>query len=274
MLGSFLRWSCVLLPLLVALDCKPPRAHRSRTKAAHAARAAGSAQVPSSGTPALAPPPAAVAGLAPSAASAPSAPSASSKARSALERREACEFKKGAMPEQTLAAEEPLGQRIPIDHFVIVMQENRSFDHYFQELPKFGQPDVDVTPKGYLNPNPDPKDKRDVAPFHESSLCGRDTRHDWNSAHKQFNDGKMDGFVSTSNPKGKRALGYYDASDIGYYYALANTFAIGDRYFASILGPTWPNRMFFHSASTFGHIGNTAPPELQEEQSLFHQLSQ
>ena len=51
----------------------------------------------------------------------------------------------------------------------------------------------------------------------------------------------MDGFISTSNPKGVRALGYYDSSDLGYYYALANTFAIGDRYFASILGPTWPN---------------------------------
>ena len=84
----------------------------------------------------------------------------------------------------------------------------------------------------------------------------------------------MDGFVATSNPRGVRALGYYDATDLGYYYALANTFAIGDRYFASILGPTWPNRMFFHSGTTFGHIGNTAPPELPQEQSLFHQLSQ
>ena len=83
----------------------------------------------------------------------------------------------------------------------------------------------------------------------------------------------MDGFVATSNPKGRRALGYYDESDLGYYYALANTFAIGDRYFASILGPTWPNRMFFHSGSSFGHIGNTAPPALPEEQSLFNQLS-
>jgi phospholipase C len=195
-------------------------------------------------------------------------------AQSARARREACEFAKGAMPEQTLDAGAPTGQRIPIDHFVIVMQENRSFDHYFQELPKFGQPDVDVSPKGYKNPNPDPKDNRDIAPYHATALCGRDTRHDWNSAHKQYNDGQMDGFIETSNPKGSRALGYYDASDLGYYYALANTFSIGDRYFASMLGPTWPNRMFFHSASSFGHIGNTPPKALPEEQSLFHQLSQ
>ena len=256
MLGSFWRWSWLLLPLLVAENCKPPRAHRTRAKIAKSAAY--------DWTPAPPPP-------VPPPAQADSAKAAAGKARSALERREACEFKKGARPEQTLDAEQPIGQRIPIDHFVIVMQENRSFDHYFQELPKFGQPDADVTPKDYYNP--DPKGRQDVVPYHATALCGRDTRHDWNSAHKQFNDGKMDGFVSTSNPKGIRALGYYDASDLGYYYTLANTFSIGDRYFASILGPTWPNRMFFHSASTFGHIGNTAPPALPEEQSLFHQLS-
>ena len=248
MLGSFLpRRSCLLLLLLVvAADCKPPRPYRSRSKTAAPAPSHGSSSV------ALA---------AASNESSFGAPSPlPEKARSAQERREACEFKKGALPEQTQAPDEPLGQRIPIDHFVIVMQENRSFDHYFHDLQKFGQVAADVTPVGYVNA--DPHGKQDVAPFHQTSLCGKDTRHDWNSAHQQFNDGKMDGFISTSNPKGRRALGYYDANDLGYYYALANTFAIGDRYFASILGPTWPNRMFFHSASSFGHIGNTAPPAL------------
>jgi len=261
MLASFLRWSCVVLPLLVAADCKPPRPYRSRAKLAKsAAHPLPVAQQAMALPPLLAP-------ALPS-----SDPRPSAKLQSALQRRGACVFKKGAMAEQTLDPGEPIGQRIPIDHFVIVMQENRSFDHYFQELPQFGQPDVDVTPKGYVNA--DPHGKQDVAPYHATALCGRDTRHDWNSAHKQFNEGKMDGFVSTSNPKGRRALGYYDASDIGYYYALANTFSIGDRYFASILGPTWPNRMFYHSGTSFGYIGNAAPPVLTEEQSLFHQLSQ
>ena len=263
MLGSFSpRWSCLVLLLLVAADCKPPRPYRAKAKTAKLAKAHASA-------PGTTPAASALPSALPAVVS--SAPAVSHKPRTALERREACEFKKGAMPEQTLDAEGPIGQRIPIDTFVIVMQENRSFDHYFQQLPKFGQPDADVTPKGYVNF--DPHEKRDVAPYHATQLCGKDTRHDWNSAHKQFNDGKMDGFVATSNPKGKRALGYYDANDLGYYYALANTFGIGDRYFASMLGPTWPNRMFFHSASSFGHIGNTAPRAIPEEQSLFHQLS-
>src|SRR4051812_905943 len=150
MFASLLRWSCVVLPLLVAADCKPPRPYRKRAKVekpfTRAAAPAASAESP----PSLVPAP--LSGT-PSLAGKSSSPSGSSKPRSARERRDACEFKKGAMPEQTLDAEEPIGQRIPIDHFVIVMQENRSFDHYFHDLPKFGQPDVDVTPKGYVNPD-------------------------------------------------------------------------------------------------------------------------
>ena len=81
-------------------------------------------------------------------------------ARSALTRREACEFKKGDLADKTVAFEGPLWQRIPIDHFVIVMQENRSFDHYFQQLPKFGQPAAEVAPEDFHSR--DPETERDV----------------------------------------------------------------------------------------------------------------
>ncbi|HEY2408147.1 MAG TPA: alkaline phosphatase family protein [Polyangiaceae bacterium] len=191
---------------------------------------------------------------------------------SAAERRAACEFGAGATPSQTLDSDEPRGAEIPIDHFVIVMQENRSFDHYFQGLPAAGQPDAEVAPRDFHNK--DPKTGRQVGIFLQKVLCSKDVRHDWNSAHLQYDDGKMDGFVLTSNPMGARALAYYDATTLGYYYALANTFAIGDHYFASILGPTWPNRMFFHAASSFGHIGNTPPPDEGVKPSLFRELEQ
>src|SRR5213083_368761 len=125
-------WLCLVL--LAVSACKPPRRHPQRRKGhAHAravsAASAAAISAPTAVTSALSGPP----------------------ARSALERREACEFKKGDLPEKTLSPGDPLGQRIPIDHFVIVMQENRSFDHYFQQLPKFGQPDADVAPPDYQN---------------------------------------------------------------------------------------------------------------------------
>jgi phospholipase C len=248
MARSLAPWWCLLL--LIPIGCRrhAPRQHAVQTQSA----ASGSTRALEM--------PSAVASCAPATA-----------VRTALARREACEFKKGDFAQKTLAPDEPIGPRIPIDTFVIVMQENRSFDQYFQQLPKFGQPDVAVAPAGFRNE--DSLTKREVEMFHQTALCDKDVRHDWNSAHRQFNDGKMDGFVDTSNPRGSRAVGYYDATELKYYYTLANTFAIGDHYFASVLGPTWPNRMFFHSGTTLGHIGNVVPPEFPEEQSLFHQLS-
>src|SRR6478735_10868508 len=100
MLVSFLRWSCVVLPLLVAADCKPPRPYRPRVKLAKSA-----AHPPPLALPAVVPAPA-LASPQPN-----HEPPPSNKLQSALQRREACVFKKGAMPEQTLDAGEPIGQR-------------------------------------------------------------------------------------------------------------------------------------------------------------------
>ena len=61
-----------------------------------------------------------------------------------------------------------------------------------------------------------------------------------------INGGAMDGFVVTNNPGGARAMGYYTESDLPLAYWLAGTFATGDRYFCSLLGPTWPNRYYLY----------------------------
>jgi phospholipase C len=62
----------------------------------------------------------------------------------------------------------------------------------------------------------------------------------------------MDGFVLSNNPDGARAMGYYDCDDIPFFYWLANTFAISDHHFSSLLGPTWPNRLFTAAATSCG----------------------
>lgn len=184
----------------------------------------------------------------------------------AEQQRAACGYQAGMLPAETQGASHPNGADIPIDHILIVMMENRSFDHYFQKLPEQGQADADVAPADFTNPDPD---GQPVGLFHDESYCFVDTAHGWDASHLQVNDGAMDGFVLTNEGhhelpahgtlemlSGTRAMGYYDASDLPFYYFLANEFAIGDRYFASVRGPTWPNRMYLFAASSFGLKSN------------------
>jgi phospholipase C len=51
-------------------------------------------------------------------------------------------------------------------------------------------------------------------------------------------------------------MGYYDETDLPFYYGLARTFAISDRYFSSVLGPTYPNRFYLLAGTSFGHVRN------------------
>lgn len=182
-------------------------------------------------------------------------------------KRLACEYQAGSLPAETQGASRLNGTDIPIDHVLIVMMENRSVDHYFQKLPEYGQPDIDVAAVTFTNPDPG---GMPVAPFHESSYCFVDTAHGWTDSHLQVNGGAMDGFVTTNEGhheipvngtmemlSGTRGMGYYDQTDLPFYYWLADTFAIGDKYFASVLGPTWPNRMYLFAATSYGLAENT-----------------
>jgi phospholipase C len=163
-----------------------------------------------------------------------------------------CAFKAGALPAKTIAADERLGKDIPIEHIILVMQENRSFDHYFSELT---HGEVHTAPAGVVNDDPQGKP---IARVHAPALCTPDPPHDWDSVHAQWDNGAMDGFARAA-PDG-RSLIYYGAADIPYYYALARTFAISDMHFASLLGSTFPNRMYFMAATSFGLTGNVLPP--------------
>ncbi|MCC6217227.1 MAG: alkaline phosphatase family protein [Polyangiaceae bacterium] len=170
--------------------------------------------------------------------------------------REACEFKSGAMPVETLGRSDRLGKDIPVEHVFVMMMENRSFDHYFMKLPEYGQPDVKVAPATYTNPD---TAGSPVSWFHTSEYCVEDPDHGWEGSHVQFGDGKNDGFVVTNDPDGARALGYLDQTDLPFYYELANTYAISDSYFCSLLGPTWPNRMYLYAGSSYGLTKNSLP---------------
>ncbi len=185
----------------------------------------------------------------------------------AAEQRLACGYKAGMLPAETQGKSQPNGKDIPVEHVLVMMMENRSFDHYFQKLPEYGQPDVEVAPADFSNPGPDGEP---VPIFHDDSFCFVDTNHNWAGVHQQVNGGAMDGFFATNEGhhevpvngtldmlSGKRAMGYYDQTDLPFYYWLANEFSIADHYHSSVLGPTFPNRMYLYAASSFGNTYNT-----------------
>ncbi|MFO0680851.1 MAG: alkaline phosphatase family protein [Sandaracinus sp.] len=167
--------------------------------------------------------------------------------------REGCAFDRGALPWETLGQEVPIGDDIPIDHFILLMQENRSFDHYFGTMPG-----VDGLPAGGAT-NPD-ADGNPVRSFHATDYCIADVNHEWTGSHLEYHDGANDGFVTENDPHGERAMGYLDGSDLPFYWDLAQTFAMSDHHHCSVLGPTWVNREFYLAATSFGMTENDAIP--------------
>ena len=146
-----------------------------------------------------------------------------------------------------------------VEHIVFVMQENRSFDHYFGTLRGvrgFGDPRAVKLPTGksvFYQPDPSNPDGH-VLPFHpNASNLGQmyllDTPHDWNSTHAAWNGGTYDQWVPN---KGKTCMAYYTRKDIPFHYALADAFTVCDAYHCSFLGPTDSNR--YHMWT--GWVGN------------------
>ncbi len=148
------------------------------------------------------------------------------------------------------------GRLTDIDHVVIFMKENRSFDHYFGARPGvrgFADPAVLTGTDGkpiWYQPAPSHPDGY-VLPFHYDTTttkaqCALDPDHSWASQHAAWNGGKMDGFASTMGPI---SMGYFERADLPYYWALADEFTLCDQSFCSVLGPTSPNRRYAMSGT-------------------------
>lgn len=167
--------------------------------------------------------------------------------------RAACEFGPGAAAGLTVADDQRVGREIPIDTFVVLMLENRSFDHLLGGIQR-AYPDADLASPTATNLD---AGGLPIARHHLARRCFTDTEHEWVGSHAQWNEGKNDGFVTTndgppSDPSGARAMGYYDESDLPILHGLANAYATSDRHFSSLIGPTLPNRMYLYAASSFG----------------------
>jgi phospholipase C len=153
-----------------------------------------------------------------------------------------------------------------IEHVVMLMQENRSFDHYFGTYP--GVRGFDDHPRGSLGAFAQPWSANKtlppvgrLLPFHLDTAstdteCTFDLSHAWPAQHACWNEGRMDAFVSTHTSAGYEGpengvltMGYYTRKDLPFYYALADAFTICDGYHCSVLGPTDPNRLFWLSGT-------------------------
>jgi phospholipase C len=143
-----------------------------------------------------------------------------------------------------------------VEHIVVLMQENRSFDHYFGTLRGvrgFGDPRAVALPSG----DPvwaQPSGAGAVTPFHpDAPDLGlqflEDLPHDWASTHAAWNLGKYDQWVPS---KGATTMAHLNRQDIPYHFALADAFTVCDAYHCSLLGPTDPNR--YHMWT--GWVGN------------------
>jgi phospholipase C len=159
----------------------------------------------------------------------------------------------GSLPDPSRPAGEPTAA-LPFDHLVVVMMENHSFDNYLGMLPLRGQPLAD----GFkfdaagrpLNTNPVKGGSIQIQ--HARSLCTPDGSgsQSWNDTHHQIDGGRMDGFART----GESSMTYWDESDLPFYYSLAKTFCLANRWFSSAPCQTYPNRRFLMAGTAFGLI--------------------
>ncbi len=173
-----------------------------------------------------------------------------------------------------------------IKHIIFMIQENRSFDNYFGKLGAYRAAevsgalpsdvnDLDSLPSGFTlktrTDAPDPS--YPVPPFHQRTLQTENLSPSWNESHydahlKGLNymtvtpssTFLMDYFLQTTHsvspdlydPNGTRPLGYYDSTDLPYYYELATQFGTSDTYHSSLLSQTNPNRMYLFAATSIG----------------------
>ena len=139
----------------------------------------------------------------------------------------------------------PLPADTGIDHVVVLMMENRSFDHMLGWVPgangvQAGRSFVDTTGQSH--------DSAHLTLF--QNCASADPDHSFDGGRTQMNGGAMDGFLLTQPAGDQFPIGYYEAADVPFFAMVAQNWTICDNYHCSILGPTWPNRFYMHSGQT------------------------
>jgi phospholipase C len=138
------------------------------------------------------------------------------------------------------------------DHVIVVMMENRSFDHMLGWVPR-----ADGRQAGLWFTDRAGNRVRTYTLAPDFQGCGHaDPDHSYAGGRIQFNNGACDGFLR-SGDNDEYAIGYYRRTDLDFFGRAIGDWTTGDRYFCAILGPTFPNRFYQHAAQT-DRISNTA----------------
>jgi phospholipase C len=175
-----------------------------------------------------------------------------------------------------------------IKHVIILMQENRSFDHYFGFMTEYRQKNgIPINSSdGKIRDLSDPAAQvaasknissatgAAIQTYHTGSICTEDLSPDWLESHHEMDrnhpadagpNSPMDGFAQTAknlgdflqvlkDTDGHRAMGIFDESQLNYYYAMASNFAMSDAFFSPIPTRTGSNRLFIHAATSAGRV--------------------
>jgi phospholipase C len=169
-----------------------------------------------------------------------------------------------ALPANVLVAEAarlqreralPSPRNLPIDTFVVLMMENRSFDHYLGWLPGADGRQAGLS---YVDRSGKTLSTRPLTG--EFQGCGHpDPDHSWDGGRRQLDGGRCDGFLQTGNDE--FAISYYKEGDLGFIQDAAKAFTTFDRFHCSLMGSTLPNREYMHAGESYGQRDNNLPPQ-------------
>jgi phospholipase C len=168
----------------------------------------------------------------------------------------------GGHPGLRPAPDRPAGTDLlpQIKHIVVLMMENHSYDNYLGMLAGRGD-GFPLAPDGQPEVGNTGAHGESVPAHHLASTVQQPEApsQSWHATHQQWDEGKCDGFVSAiqrlqPDRDASVAMGYWTEPDLPFYYGLARTFPLADRWFSSCLGPTFPNRRFLIAGTANGLI--------------------
>ena len=167
----------------------------------------------------------------------------------------------------------PSPRNLPIDTFVVLMIENRSFDHYLGWLPG-----ADGRQAGLAFTDGQGQAHSTYRLRDNYQGCGfLDPDHSWQGGRTELDGGRMDGFLRAQSDV--FSIGYYAEPDLPFTPHVAKAFTAFDRFFCSLLASTYPNREYMHTGQSYGMMDNSLPFSPSGElgfpdTTIFHALSQ